>query len=88
MLCPAQGQGIQAAALTSGWEKGWAAEGKGCSTPGNQPWRSRSAPLPSLLLSNLILPCFIAGPLSSVMGKSFQCPGSLLQRQRGRGCSF
>lgn len=55
---------------------------------GIRPGEPRSAPLPSLLLSNLILPCFIAGPLSSVMGKSFQCPGSLLQRQRGRGCSF
>lgn len=52
------------------------------------PGEPGSAPQPSLLLSNLILPCFIAGPLSSVMGKSFQCPGSLLQRQRGRGCSF
>ena len=79
---------------SSGLGRGQAAEGKGLhclgSRAGNQPRRAGlSSPTTSpLLLSNLILPCFIAGPLSSVTGKSFQCPGSLLQRQRGRGCSF
>lgn len=74
-----------------GWEEGRQRSGRGCTTraavQGISPGELGSASLP-LLLSNLILPCFIAGPLSSVTGKSFQCPGSLLQRQRGRGCSF
>jgi len=75
-----------------GWEEGRQRRGRGCTA-----WAAGQGislesrawlPTPRLLLSNLILPCLIAGPLSSVTGKSFQCPGSLLQRQRGRGCSF